>query len=156
MVQCCEYRVFIPSVETLGCRLDNCFNYDNTIISVCMCIFSTQLKIEQLYLNSIKENFVSVSCTFTGPEIEILEPKLKGVVSNFASFTLPLDPPPPPPPFYLHGLTKISVWLSKHMSSKVWGEIVYLFPNFNGMLFKHLYSWFCFKQSCALDCSLCC
>ena len=35
-------------------------------------------------------------------------------------------------PFYKHGLTLIPAWISNHMSSKVWDEITYPFPNFNG------------------------
>ena len=35
-------------------------------------------------------------------------------------------------PFYLHGFSWISAWLSNHMPSKVWGETIHLFPNFNG------------------------
>ena len=34
--------------------------------------------------------------------------------------------------FYQHGLTLISAWISNHMPNKVWVEITYLFPNFNG------------------------
>ena len=34
--------------------------------------------------------------------------------------------------FYYHGLTLIPAWISNHMSSKVWDEITYPFPNFNG------------------------
>ena len=35
-------------------------------------------------------------------------------------------------PFYNHGLTLTPVWISNHMSSEVWDEITYSFPNFNG------------------------
>ena len=35
-------------------------------------------------------------------------------------------------PFYLHGLTLISAWVSDTIHYKVWDEITYLFPNFNG------------------------
>ena len=35
-------------------------------------------------------------------------------------------------PFYHHGLTLISAWISHHMPRKVWAEITYPFPNFNG------------------------
>ena len=35
-------------------------------------------------------------------------------------------------PFYWHGLTLIPTWISYHMSRKVWVEITYPFPNFNG------------------------
>ena len=35
-------------------------------------------------------------------------------------------------PFYLHGLTLIPARISKHMPDKVWDEITYLFPSFNG------------------------
>ena len=35
-------------------------------------------------------------------------------------------------PFYKHGLTLIPAWISNHMPSKVWEEIIYPFPNFNG------------------------
>ena len=34
--------------------------------------------------------------------------------------------------FYLHGLILIPAWISNHTPNKVWGEITYLFPNFNG------------------------
>ena len=33
---------------------------------------------------------------------------------------------------YWHGLTLIPAWLSNHTPNKVWDEIVYPFPNFNG------------------------
>ena len=35
-------------------------------------------------------------------------------------------------PFYKHLLTIIPAWISNHMPSKVWDEIIYPFPNFNG------------------------
>ena len=35
-------------------------------------------------------------------------------------------------PFYHHGLTLIPTWISNHMPRKVWAEISYPFPNFNG------------------------
>ena len=35
-------------------------------------------------------------------------------------------------PFYWYGLTLIPAWISKHMPRKVWNEITYPFPNFNG------------------------
>ena len=35
-------------------------------------------------------------------------------------------------PFYYHDPTIIPVWLSNHTPSKVWDEIIYSFPNFNG------------------------
>ena len=35
-------------------------------------------------------------------------------------------------PFNQHGLTLIPAWLSNHMPSKVWDEIIYPFQNFNG------------------------
>ena len=35
-------------------------------------------------------------------------------------------------PLYKDGLALIPVWISIHMPSKVWGEITYPFPNFNG------------------------
>ena len=34
-------------------------------------------------------------------------------------------------PFYGQGLTSIPAWIKSYMSSKVWGEIIYPFPNFN-------------------------
>ena len=35
-------------------------------------------------------------------------------------------------PFYSCGLTLIPSWISNHISGKVWDEIIYSFPNFNG------------------------
>ena len=35
-------------------------------------------------------------------------------------------------PFYWYGLTLISVWISNHMPSKVWDEIIHPFPDLNG------------------------
>ena len=35
-------------------------------------------------------------------------------------------------PFYKHGLILISTSISNHMPNKVWDEIAYHFPNFNG------------------------
>ena len=35
-------------------------------------------------------------------------------------------------PFYKHGLTLIPAWISNYTPGKVWGEIMYLFLNFNG------------------------
>ena len=43
-------------------------------------------------------------------------------------------------PFYLHGLSLIPVWISNHMPCKVWDEITYPFPNFNGCILLH-YIW---------------
>ena len=34
-------------------------------------------------------------------------------------------------PLYWHGLTLILAWISNHMPSNMWDEIVYLFLNFN-------------------------
>ena len=34
--------------------------------------------------------------------------------------------------FYLHRLTLILAWISNYMPGKVWGEMTYLFLNFNG------------------------
>ena len=34
--------------------------------------------------------------------------------------------------FYSHGLTLIPTWISNHIPRKVWNEITYPFPNFNG------------------------
>ena len=36
------------------------------------------------------------------------------------------------PLFYKHGLTLISAWTSYHIHYKLWHEITYPFPNFNG------------------------
>ena len=35
-------------------------------------------------------------------------------------------------PFHEHGLPLISVWISNHMSSEMWDEIIYPFPSFKG------------------------
>ena len=35
-------------------------------------------------------------------------------------------------PVYEHGLTLIPVWISNHTPNKMWDEITYQFPNFNG------------------------
>ena len=35
-------------------------------------------------------------------------------------------------PFYQRDLTLIQVWINNHTPSKVWDEITYPFPNFNG------------------------
>ena len=35
-------------------------------------------------------------------------------------------------PFYYHGLAWIPTWISKYIHYKVWDEITYTFPNFNG------------------------
>ena len=35
-------------------------------------------------------------------------------------------------PFYWSELTLIPAWISKHTLRKVWDEITYPFPNFNG------------------------
>ena len=35
-------------------------------------------------------------------------------------------------PFYYRGFTLIPVWISNHMSNKMWDKITYPFPNFNG------------------------
>ena len=34
--------------------------------------------------------------------------------------------------FYQYGLTLTPAWISNHMRSKVWAEVTYPFPNFNG------------------------
>ena len=38
--------------------------------------------------------------------------------------------------FHLHGFTIIPAWISNHMPIKVWDEITYPFPNFNGCTIK--------------------
>ena len=43
-----------------------------------------------------------------------------------------LAPLVPRGPFYKHGLTLIPAWISNYMPSKMWDEITYPFPNFNG------------------------
>ena len=35
-------------------------------------------------------------------------------------------------PIYLTGLTLILTWISNYTHYRVWGEIAYPFPNFNG------------------------
>ena len=35
-------------------------------------------------------------------------------------------------PVYQHGITSLTAWISNHMPNKVWDEITYPFPNFNG------------------------
>ena len=39
-------------------------------------------------------------------------------------------------PFYHHGLTLFPPWVSNHLSSKMWDEITYPFPNFNGCIIE--------------------
>ena len=35
-------------------------------------------------------------------------------------------------PFYYYGLTLIPAWISNYIHHKMWYEITYPFPNFNG------------------------
>ena len=35
-------------------------------------------------------------------------------------------------PFYYHSLALILAWMNNHMPSKMWNNITYRFPNFNG------------------------
>ena len=44
--------------------------------------------------------------------------------------------------FHLHGLTLIPAWISNHMSSKVWDEITYPLPNFNGGTVNKRGQWY--------------
>ena len=37
---------------------------------------------------------------------------------------------------YMHGITVISAWISNNIHCKVWSEIKYTFPNFNGAIVK--------------------
>ena len=49
--------------------------------------------------------------------------------------TLTLKPNPNPKfikAFYYHGLTLTQAWMNNRMTRKMWDEITYLFPNFNG------------------------
>ena len=39
-------------------------------------------------------------------------------------------------PLYWHGLTYIPAWLSNHMSSQMWDDITYSFPNCNSCAFE--------------------
>ena len=48
-------------------------------------------------------------------------------------FWIVLITPQTPDLGYWHGLTLIPVWISNHMPSKMWDEITYPFPNFNGI-----------------------
>ena len=43
-------------------------------------------------------------------------------------------------PFYSHRLTLIPTWISNHMPNKVWDEITYPFPNFNGCIME-VWEW---------------
>ena len=43
-------------------------------------------------------------------------------------------------PFYW--ITLIPAWISNHMPTKVWGEITYPFPNFNGATVE-VWKWIC-------------
>ena len=43
-------------------------------------------------------------------------------------------------PFYQNGLTLIPAWISNHMPSKVWDEITYPLPNFNGAVEVHIHA----------------
>ena len=43
-------------------------------------------------------------------------------------------------PFYLHGLTLTPAWISYHIHHKMWNEITYPFPNFNGATIE-LWEW---------------
>ena len=43
---------------------------------------------------------------------------------------------PPGAIFLQPGLTEIPVWISIRMSNKLWNEITYPFPNFNGAAVK--------------------
>ena len=42
---------------------------------------------------------------------------------------------------YYHGLTSIPTLISNYIHNKVWGEISYPFPNFNGALYPHLHTF---------------
>ena len=44
-------------------------------------------------------------------------------------------------PLYHHELTLTPAWLSNHANSKVWNEITYPFPNFNGVISSHTSYW---------------
>ena len=37
-------------------------------------------------------------------------------------------------PLYWDGLTLIQAWINNHIPGKVWDEITYLLPNFNGYI----------------------
>ena len=44
-------------------------------------------------------------------------------------------------PFYsLNGLYLIQAWINKRMSSDMWNEITYPFPNFNGAIVE-VWKW---------------
>ena len=38
-------------------------------------------------------------------------------------------------PLHLYGLILLPAWICNHMPGKVWHEIIYPFPNFNGATF---------------------
>ena len=43
-------------------------------------------------------------------------------------------------PFIWQALTLSQAWISNHMSSKVWSQITYPFPNFNGYIVE-VWEW---------------
>ena len=57
-------------------------------------------------------------------------------------------------PFYKHGLTLIPAWISDHILSKVWDEIIYPFSNFNdctvevGEWISNFIPHFIFRNGC--------
>ena len=55
--------------------------------------------------------------------------------------------------FYEYGLNSIRAGLSNHMPSKVWDEIIYPFPNFNGAVdeFTYLFPDFILRWSMGMD-----
>ena len=54
-------------------------------------------------------------------------------------------------PLYQRGLTVISACISKHIHSKVWDEIAYPFPNFNGAIVE-VWEWISnFTQHIIMD-----
>ena len=44
-------------------------------------------------------------------------------------------------PFYKQGLISILSWISKHMLSYMWDEIIYTFPNVNGAMYVFIYPY---------------
>ena len=82
----------------------------------CQFIVSTKLTLEKKSMNIQwkYKQFLSGNCSW----------KLSAKRGPFV--------PTPRGPFYYHGLTLIPAWISNFIHCKLWYEIIYPFPNFNG------------------------
>ena len=116
-----------------GIKMKRCLNFE--------CLYYISIKWLPVRLMH-NNDFSAVNMTFISYSIITIATDFLAMQGARAHFSCG--------PFYWHGLTLIPAWISNHMPSKVWGEITYPFPNFNGCTVE-VWEWinhFTFYNGC--------